>query len=182
MEAARTPAFAQRLCAEHRNWSGEKNDLRRSVCAKSPTHIFKTPRRIPGILTAWSATFAFALQIFFDFSGYTDIAIGSAGLLGFHFPKNFERPYLAGSVTEFWRRWHMSLSRWLRDYLYIPLGGNRRGRWMTYRNLMFTMLLGGLWHGASWNFLLWGGWHGAHACAWNARWGDEKAETRRASP
>jgi D-alanyl-lipoteichoic acid acyltransferase DltB (MBOAT superfamily) len=115
----------------------------------------------PGMLTAWSGVVAFGLQIYFDFSGYTDMAIGMAKLLGFHFPINFRRPYLAGTVTEFWRRWHISLSTWLRDYLYIPLGGNRDGRWRTYRNLMITMLLGGLWHGASWNFLVWGGYQGA---------------------
>lgn len=115
----------------------------------------------PGRLTAWSGTFAFAMQIYFDFSGYTDMAIGMAKLLGFHFPINFRRPYLARGIADFWRRWHISLSTWLRDYLYIPLGGNRHGRWMTYRNLMLTMLLGGLWHGASWNFLIWGGYHGA---------------------
>ena len=114
----------------------------------------------PGMLTAWCGVFAFALQIYFDFSGYTDMAIGMAKLLGFHFPVNFRRPYLAHSITEFWRRWHISLSTWLRDYLYIPLGGNRHGRWKTYRNLMLTMLLGGLWHGASWNFLIWGGYQG----------------------
>jgi alginate O-acetyltransferase complex protein AlgI len=101
------------------------------------------------------------MQIFFDFSGYTDMAIGMAKLIGFHFPVNFRRPYLAWSITDFWRRWHISLSRWLRDYLYIPLGGNRHGALMTYRNLMLTMLLGGLWHGASWNFVIWGGYHGA---------------------
>jgi alginate O-acetyltransferase complex protein AlgI len=129
--------------------------------AKVADPYFQNPGSYIGSLAAWSATLAFALQIFFDFSGYTDIAIGSAALLGFRFPRNFARPYLAWSVTEFWRRWHMSLSRWLRDYLYIPLGGSRGGKWMTYRNLMITMLLGGLWHGASWNFLLWGGWHGA---------------------
>jgi alginate O-acetyltransferase complex protein AlgI len=115
----------------------------------------------PGSLTAWSGAFAFAMQIYFDFSGYTDMAIGMAKLFGFHFPINFRRPYLARGIADFWRRWHISLSTWLRDYLYIPLGGNRRGRWMTYRNLMITMLLGGLWHGASWNFLIWGGYHGA---------------------
>jgi alginate O-acetyltransferase complex protein AlgI len=115
----------------------------------------------PGPTAAWSGTFAFAMQIFFDFSGYTDMAIGMALLMGFHFPENFRRPYLAFSVTDFWHRWHISLSRWLRDYLYIPLGGNRHGAWMTYRNLMLTMLLGGLWHGASWNFVIWGGYHGA---------------------
>jgi D-alanyl-lipoteichoic acid acyltransferase DltB (MBOAT superfamily) len=114
----------------------------------------------PGMLTAWSGVCAFGLQIYFDFSGYTDMAIGMAKLLGFHFPVNFRRPYLAQSITDFWRRWHISLSSWLRDYLYIPLGGSRRGRWMTYRNLILTMLLGGLWHGANWNFLIWGGYHG----------------------
>jgi alginate O-acetyltransferase complex protein AlgI len=115
----------------------------------------------PGRLTAWSGAFAFAMQIYFDFSGYTDMAIGMAKLLGFQFPVNFRRPYLARGIADFWRRWHISLSTWLRDYLYIPLGGNRHGRWMTYRNLILTMLLGGLWHGASWNFLIWGGYHGA---------------------
>lgn len=115
----------------------------------------------PGHLAAWSGVFAFAMQIYFDFSGYTDMAIGMAKLLGFHFPINFRRPYLARGIADFWRRWHISLSTWLRDYLYIPLGGNRHGRWKTYRNLMLTMLLGGLWHGASWNFLIWGGYHGA---------------------
>jgi D-alanyl-lipoteichoic acid acyltransferase DltB (MBOAT superfamily) len=115
---------------------------------------------IPGFLPAITGTLAFALQIFFDFSGYTDIAIGTALLFGFHFPENFRRPYLASSITEFWRRWHISLSSWLRDYLYIPLGGNRQGALLTYRNLLLTMTLGGLWHGASWNFVIWGAYHG----------------------
>lgn len=122
---------------------------------------FNNVHAVRGAAPAWSATIAFAMQIFFDFSGYTDIAIGTAKLFGFHFPRNFERPYLATSVTDFWHRWHISLSQWLRDYLYIPLGGNRYGRLKTYRNLMLTMLLGGLWHGASWNFVFWGGYHGA---------------------
>ncbi len=115
----------------------------------------------PGAAAAWSGALAFALQIYFDFSGYSDIAIGCARVLGFDFPGNFRRPYLAWSVTEFWRRWHMTLSAWLRDYLYVPLGGNRHGRSATYRNLMLTMLLGGLWHGANWTFVAWGGYHGA---------------------
>ncbi len=122
---------------------------------------FKDPAQHPGMLAAWMGVIAFGLQIYFDFSGYTDMAIGMAGLLGFHFPVNFRRPYLASSITDFWRRWHISLSRWLRDYLYIPLGGNRHGRLATWRNLMITMLLGGLWHGASWNFVIWGGYHGS---------------------
>jgi D-alanyl-lipoteichoic acid acyltransferase DltB (MBOAT superfamily) len=115
----------------------------------------------PGVLAAWSGVLGFAVQIYFDFSGYTDMAIGMALLMGFHFPVNFRRPYLAAGIADFWRRWHMSLSSWLRDYLYIPLGGNRKGRLRTYGNLMATMLLGGLWHGANWKFVVWGGYHGA---------------------
>ncbi len=122
---------------------------------------FQNPAASPGWFAAWSGAVAFSIQIYFDFSGYTDMAIGLAQLFGFHFPENFRRPYLARSITEFWRRWHISLSTWLRDYLYISLGGNRRGRARTYANLMATMLLGGLWHGASWNFVIWGGLHGA---------------------
>lgn len=113
----------------------------------------------------WSvllAIYAFAFQIYFDFSGYTDIAIGVAMLFGFQFPKNFDYPYIATSIQDFWRRWHMTLSRWLRDYLYIALGGNRKGVSLTYVNLMLTMLLGGLWHGASWNFVIWGALHGSY--------------------
>jgi len=104
--------------------------------------------------------FAFALQIYGDFSGYSDIARGCAQLLGFHFMVNFRQPYLASSLRDFWRRWHISLSTWLRDYLYFSLGGSRRGTLLTYRNLMITMLLGGLWHGANWTFVVWGGLHG----------------------
>jgi D-alanyl-lipoteichoic acid acyltransferase DltB (MBOAT superfamily) len=113
-------------------------------------------------LEALVATYGFAVQIYCDFSGYTDIAIGLALLLGFRFPQNFDAPYTARSIQDFWRRWHMTLSRWLRDYLYIPLGGNRGTAATTYRNLMLTMLLGGLWHGASWTFVVWGGLHGAY--------------------
>jgi alginate O-acetyltransferase complex protein AlgI len=105
--------------------------------------------------------YGYAVQIFADFCGYTNIAIGVALLLGFEFPQNFNAPYTAVSLQDFWRRWHMTLSRWLRDYLYIPLGGNRKGRLLTYRNLLLTMLLGGLWHGAAWTFVAWGAIHGA---------------------
>lgn len=119
------------------------------------------------------AVYAYAAQIYCDFSGYTDIAIGCALLLGYRFPLNFDAPYTATSPQDFWRRWHISLSSWLRDYLYIPLGGSRGGEWATRRNLMLTMLLGGLWHGAAWNFVLWGGWHGlllvGHR-AWEGYW------------
>ena len=114
------------------------------------------------------AAYAYTAQIYCDFSGYTDIAIGLALLLGFVFPQNFDRPYRSLGVREFWRRWHMTLSRFLRDFLYIPLGGNRGKRWFVYRNLMLTMVLGGLWHGAAWPFVLWGGLHGAGLVAEHA--------------
>jgi alginate O-acetyltransferase complex protein AlgI len=106
------------------------------------------------------AVYAYAVQIYADFFGYTSMAIGLALLLGFRFPQNFDSPYAAVSIQDFWRRWHMTLSRWLRDYVYIPLGGNRGGRLLTYRNLMLTMLIGGLWHGAGWTFVAWGAIHG----------------------
>jgi len=122
--------------------------------------VFDAPAR-HGFWDVLLAVYAFAFQIYGDFSGYTDIAIGCALLLGFRYPQNFNYPYVAQTLQDFWRRWHMSLSRWLRDYLYISLGGNRHGPMRTYIALMLTMLLGGLWHGASWNFVLWGGVHGA---------------------
>jgi alginate O-acetyltransferase complex protein AlgI len=122
--------------------------------------VFAVPQSYagPDVLLA---VYAYAAQIYCDFSGYTDIAIGLALLMGFVFPQNFDSPYRARSFREFWRRWHMTLSRFLRDFLYIPLGGNRRGRLLTARNLMITMVLGGLWHGAAWTFVLWGTFHGA---------------------
>lgn len=112
--------------------------------------------------TVWLGVLAYSVQILFDFSGYTDMALGVGRMLGFRLPENFNFPYTAQSITEFWQRWHMSLSTWLRDYVYISFGGNRRGPARTYMNLMATMLLGGLWHGASWNFVVWGGLHGAY--------------------
>jgi len=115
-------------------------------------------------LDAWYGLFAYAFQIYFDFSGYSDMAIGLGLMVGFEFNKNFDSPYKSQSITEFWRRWHISLSTWLRDYLYIPLGGNRKGPLRTYCNLVLVMLLGGLWHGASWNFLVWGAIHGGWLC------------------
>src|SRR6185312_12652666 len=121
--------------------------------------VFGEPTRHAS-LEVGVAIVAYAVQIYCDFSGYTDIAIGVAKMLGFQFPRNFDRPYAARSIQEFWRRWHMTLSRWLRDYLYIPLGGNRRGRCRTYLNLIITMFLGGLWHGANWTFVVWGLLHG----------------------
>jgi len=113
-----------------------------------------------GTLDAWFGSVGYAFQIYFDFSGYSDMAIGLGLMFGFVFAKNFDSPYRSESITDFWRRWHISLSTWLREYLYVPLGGNRRGISRTYFNLVITMLLGGLWHGASWNFVIWGGLHG----------------------
>jgi D-alanyl-lipoteichoic acid acyltransferase DltB (MBOAT superfamily) len=112
--------------------------------------------------------YAFAFQIYCDFSGYSDIARGSARCLGFELSRNFDMPYFSATPSEFWSRWHISLSAWLRDYLYIPLGGNRRGRARTYLNLMLTMLLGGLWHGAAWTYVLWGAFHGLLLCLYRA--------------
>ncbi|QNA86579.1 MBOAT family protein [Sphingomonas sp. So64.6b] len=122
--------------------------------------VFTAPQ-LYGSLDLILAAYGYAVQIYCDFSAYSDMAIGLAALLGYRFPRNFDRPYRAESLQEFWRRWHISLSRWLRDYLYIDaLGGNKGGRFRVYRNLMITMLLGGLWHGASWTFVIWGGLHG----------------------
>lgn len=122
------------------------------------------PGAHPGWADAWLGTLAFTCQIFCDFSGYSTVAIGSALCLGFKLIRNFRSPYGALGFSDFWRRWHISLSTWLRDYLYIPLGGNRGGAVKVYRNIMVTMLLGGLWHGASWTFVVWGGIHGALLC------------------
>lgn len=125
---------------------------------------FNAPDQVDA-LTAWLGVYCFSLQIYFDFSGYTDIAIGCALLMGFKLPENFQAPYIAASFSDFWRRWHMSLSGWLRDYLYIPLGGSRTNAPLgVYRNLMLTMLLCGLWHGAGWTFAIWGVMHGAILC------------------
>jgi alginate O-acetyltransferase complex protein AlgI len=110
---------------------------------------------------AWFGLLAYTLQIYFDFSGYSDMAIGLGRMLGFHLPENFDYPYTARSVRDFWRRWHITLSTWFRDYLFVPLGGSRRGSAKTYRNLLLVFLLCGLWHGAAWTFVAWGLWHGA---------------------
>ncbi len=123
--------------------------------------VFFLPENYSFIMVSIGVIF-YAFQIYCDFSGYSDIAIGTAKILGFNFPENFRTPYFSKGFSEFWRRWHISLSSWLRDYLYISLGGNRNGTVKMYRNLMLTMLLGGLWHGASWNFVLWGALHGTY--------------------
>lgn len=137
-----------------------KKVLIADLLAPEVDRIFTHPEAMSSGLLLKGA-YCFALQIYGDFSGYSDIARGVSELLGVQLIKNFEQPYLSQSITEFWRRWHISLSSWLRDYLYIPLGGNRRGAWRTYRNLMLTMLIGGLWHGANWTFVVWGGLHGS---------------------
>lgn len=115
----------------------------------------------PTLTEAWLGAAAFSIQLLFDFAGYSAMAIGLGLMIGFRFIENFDAPYTSRSITEFWRRWHISLSNWLRDYLYVPLGGNRQGAIKTYRNLMLTMVLGGFWHGANWTFVIWGAWHGA---------------------
>ena len=130
-------------------------------CALLANAAFNGKMGAPSLPIVALGTYAFAWQIYGDFSGYSDIARGAAQLMGFEFMVNFRQPYLADSLQDFWRRWHISLSTWLRDYLYIPLGGSRHGEARTYRNLMITMLLGGLWHGANWTFVLWGAIHGA---------------------
>jgi len=127
----------------------------------------------PGLFTAWGGVLAYSFQLYFDFSGYSDMAIGLSRMFGVKLPLNFNSPYKATNITEFWRRWHMTLSRFLRDYLYIPLGGNRHGPWRRQFNLAVTMLLGGLWHGAGWNFVIWGGLHGFYLVA-NHGWKDLK--------
>lgn len=135
-------------------------------------------------LEAWVGTLAYAFQLYFDFSGYSDMAIGLARMFGIRLPLNFNSPYKSASIIEFWRRWHMTLSRFLRDYVYISLGGNRQGALLRYRNLMLTMLLGGLWHGAGWNFVLWGGLHGVFLVInslWNQLWKKKDTNLNRVS-
>jgi alginate O-acetyltransferase complex protein AlgI len=130
-----------------------------------PAELVYDGDKVPGMLDAWAATLSFSGQIFCDFAGYSTTAIGAAMCLGFAMPDNFRFPYAAIGFSDFWRRWHITLSSWLRDYLYIPLGGNRHGQVRTYISLMATMLLGGLWHGANWTFVAWGGLHGLYLAA-----------------
>ncbi|MCX7818355.1 MAG: MBOAT family protein [Kiritimatiellae bacterium] len=137
-----------------------KKVLLANPCGKIADLVFDSAGGA-GALDAWYGVTAYAFQIYFDFSGYSDMAIGLGLMFGFVFAKNFDSPYRSASITEFWRRWHISLSSWLRDYLYVPLGGNRRGPMRTAVNLAIVMLLGGLWHGAAWTFVLWGAYHGA---------------------
>lgn len=135
--------------------------------------LYRSPGE-PSLLVAWGGTLAYAFQLYFDFSGYCDMAIGLSRMIGVRLPINFHSPYKAANIVDFWRRWHMTLSRFLRDYLYIPLGGNRKGPGHRQVNLLLTMLLGGLWHGAGWNFVIWGGLHGAYLAV-NHQWLELKA-------
>jgi alginate O-acetyltransferase complex protein AlgI len=144
-----------------------KKVLLANPCGKIADLVFDAGSS--GVVDAWWGVAAYSFQIYFDFSGYSDMAIGLGLMLGFVFPKNFDSPYRSQSITEFWRRWHISLSTWLRDYLYIPLGGNRKGSLRTYVNLAVVMVLGGLWHGANYTFLVWGAIHGGMLALERAR-------------
>jgi alginate O-acetyltransferase complex protein AlgI len=137
-----------------------KKVLIADTAARAAEAIFALPEEAIDFRLAWVGVLAYTIQIYFDFSGYSDMAVGIGRLLGFRFPQNFRHPYGSRTITEFWRRWHRTLSGWFRDYLYVPLGGNRGGPWKTTRNLWLVFLLCGLWHGASWSFVLWGAWHG----------------------
>ncbi|MGZ5984198.1 MAG: MBOAT family O-acyltransferase [Caulobacteraceae bacterium] len=163
--------IARRLAFRRHSWGRASAGLRLVVIGLAMKVLVADPlapvadavfdhAAAPGLLAAWTGTLAYTLQIYFDFAGYSLMAIGMGVMFGFSLPRNFDRPYASRSITEFWRRWHMTLSAWFRDYLYIPLGGNRHGALNTYRNLVVVFLLCGLWHGASWTFVLWGLWHG----------------------
>ena len=163
-----TPQLEQRhrgwddLCigAARFTWGLAKKVLIADVCGQLADGGFATPlHRLP-TEAAWLMLVAYTVQIYFDFSGYSDMAVGLARMLGFRFPENFHHPYAAVSMTDFWRRWHMSLSQWFRDYVFIPLGGSRGGKWLTYRNLILVFLITGAWHGAAWAFVVWGAVHG----------------------
>jgi alginate O-acetyltransferase complex protein AlgI len=158
--------------------------IKKAVIADNLATIVNPVYASPGEYSGWMlliATYAFAFQIVCDFGGYSDIAIGLARMMGIRLMENFNIPYISRSIQEFWRRWHISLSTWLRDYLYVSLGGNRHGSWKTYRNLILTMLLGGLWHGASFNFIIWGAIHGVWLAA-ERLYTRGVAEVKRAAP
>ena len=138
-----------------------KKVLIANVCAAVCDRLLEHPVTELGFAASWIAAAAYTLQIYYDFSGYSDMAIGLGKIFGFTFPENFDLPYLSRSISEFWRRWHMTLGSWFRDYLYIPLGGNRKGKIRTHVNLLIVFALTGLWHGATWRFVIWGLWHGA---------------------
>ena len=164
--------IARELDCRTENLNGFASGARKLICglakkvliantmAAVADPLFENPASSLGVLGTWIAIIAYTFQIFFDFSGYSDMAIGMGRMMGFNYPENFNYPYVSCSVQEFWRRWHISLSSWFRDYLYIPLGGNRRGKVRTYINLIIVFACTGLWHGASFSFIVWGLWHG----------------------
>jgi len=167
----RYKTIARRLAFRRHSWGRASAGLRLVVIGLAMKVLVADPMApladavfdhaaAPGLLTAWTGTLAYTLQIYFDFAGYSTMAVGLGVVFGFSLPRNFDRPYRSRSITEFWRRWHITLSAWFRDYLYIPLGGNRMGAARTARNLLVVFLLCGLWHGPSWTFVLWGLWHG----------------------
>ena len=137
-----------------------KKMLIANIMAEYVDQVFALPAAAIGLSTAWLGILAYTFQIYFDFSGYSDMAIGIGRMMGFKFPENFNNPYISQSVSEFWKRWHITLGSWMMDYLYIPLGGNRRGKGRTYLNLWIVFFLSGLWHGAAWTFVAWGAFHG----------------------
>jgi alginate O-acetyltransferase complex protein AlgI len=141
-----------------------KKMLIANILAEYVDQVFALPANEIGTATAWLGILAYTFQIYFDFSGYSDMAIGIGRMIGFKFPENFNNPYISRSVTEFWKRWHITLGSWMMDYLYIPLGGNRKGKGRTYLNLWIVFFLSGLWHGAAWNFVVWGAYHGLFIC------------------
>lgn len=170
--------IARRLAFRRHSWGRASAGLRLLVIGLAMKVLLADPLaplaeavfdRSPGppLAAAWIGTAAYTLQIYFDFAGYSLMAVGLGVVFGFSLPRNFDQPYRSRSITEFWRRWHITLSAWFRDYLYIPLGGNRGGQFNTVRNLMITMLLGGLWHGAAWLFVIWGAWHGLLLAVWH---------------
>ncbi|MBO6026400.1 MAG: MBOAT family protein [Bacteroidales bacterium] len=141
-----------------------KKMLIANILAEYVDQVFALPTNQIGVSTAWLGILAYTFQIYFDFSGYSDMAIGIGRMIGFKFPENFNNPYISRSVTEFWKRWHITLGSWMMDYLYIPLGGNRKGKGRTYLNLWIVFFLSGLWHGAAWTFVAWGAYHGLFIC------------------
>ena len=158
--------IADQLSARQHSWHGAAEGIRRFVIGLAKKilladqlgelcSVFRASDE-KSVLFYWMYACAFTLQIYFDFSGYSDMAIGIGGVFGFRIPENFNYPYISKTITEFWRRWHISLGTWFRDYVYIPLGGNRKGRWRQLFNILVVWLLTGFWHGAAWNFILWG--------------------------
>ncbi|MFI5148225.1 MAG: MBOAT family O-acyltransferase [Bacteroidia bacterium] len=161
-DRSNSETFDMRLSGFYRFALGlGKKVLIANVIGKYADDLMMTDPAHLGMLSAWAGILGYAFQIYFDFSGYSDMAIGIGNMVGFRLPENFNNPYTSASITEFWRRWHMTLGLWMRNYLYIPLGGNRNGnKYRLYLNLWIVFLASGLWHGASWNFILWGAWHG----------------------